>query len=114
MPSATRSIDGVDVISLSGRLDAAVARAVREEIKVVIEEGSGKLVIDLSDVKFVDSSGLSVLVLALKAAHAKGGRLALLKVNSTVRSLLELTRLHRVFEIFDDEEKACSRLAAAR
>ncbi len=114
MASATRSVDGVDVISLSGRLDAAAAPEVREEIRALIELGSGKLVIDLNDVKFVDSSGLSVLVLALKAAHAKGGKLALLKVNSTLRSLLELTRLQRVFEIYDDEEKACSRLAAAR
>jgi len=104
-------VNKVDIISLTGRLDAAVAPEVREEINRVVDDGPGNLLLDLSGVTFVDSSGLSVLVLALKSANAKGGKAALFKVNPTVRSLLELTRLHRVFEIFDDEEQACASLA---
>ena len=111
MPLSTRSVSNVDVISLTGRLDAAVAPEIREEIEAAVSEGNGKLLLDLSGVTFIDSSGLSVLVLALKSANARGGRVALCKVNSTVRSLLEMTRLHRVFQIFDDEKSACASLS---
>ena len=60
----------------------------------------------------IDSSGLSVLVSAREAARAAGGDVLLLKPNSTVRSLIELTRLQEIFEIFGNEQHAVERLAS--
>jgi anti-anti-sigma factor len=110
MALATKSINTVDLITLTGRLDAAIAPELREELKSFIERGHTRLAIDLRGVTFVDSSGLSVLVMTLKWTSARGGRAALLHVSPTVRSLLELTRLQRLFETFDDEAQALRRL----
>jgi len=110
MSLPSRTVDGVEVVALAGRLDAASAPEVREQIKEVIHAGIGKVLIDLSAVKFLDSSGISVLVGAMKEASSRGGRIALLKVPPTVRSLLELTRLHRVFDSYEDESLACRML----
>lgn len=110
MSLPTRTVDGVEVVAISGRLDAAVAPEVRGSLKDLIQAGAGKVLIDLSGVKFLDSSGISVLVGAMKEATSRGGRIALLKVPPTVRSLLELTRLHRVFDSFEEEALACKSL----
>ena len=107
MSLPAKTVDGVEIVALSGRLDAANAPEVREQIRGLIHSGAGKVLIDLSGVKFLDSSGISVLVGAMKEASSKGGRVALLRVPPTVRSLLELTRLHRVFDTFEDESHAC-------
>ncbi len=97
---------GVDVVKLPERLVMANATEAREAIKGVIERGSGKLILDMSDTTFMDSSGLAVLVSSLRATHSKSGEVILVNVGNTVRALLELTRLHTVFSIFDDEAGA--------
>jgi len=105
-----RTLGNVEVVSFSGSLDASVATQIRKELKEVFDDGKIRVVIDLGDVSFVDSSGLSVLVTALKTARAAGGDVVLSRVNPSVRSILELTRLHRVLEVFEDPEAAAARL----
>lgn len=78
----------------------------RDKLKMVVEQGIGKLIIDLSEVTIIDSSGLSVLISALKAIQLKEGRMALVRLSPVVQSLIELTRLHHVFEIFLTTEAA--------
>ena len=108
----SRSARGpVDVLSFPGTINAATTAAVRQELKELIQSGRSKLVMDLSGVRFVDSSGLSVFVVALKAAGAAGGDVVLLHLTPEVRSVVELTRLHRVFEIFDDVDAAIAKLS---
>ena len=104
------AIEGIDIATLSGRLAMADVPQVRQKLLEIIEQGKGKLILDLAQVGFMDSSGLSVLVSAFKATRAKGGDVALLHLNSTVRSLIELTRLQQIFSIFDDEATALARL----
>ncbi len=111
MSLLAKMVEGVEVVALSGRLDAANAIEVRDQIRGLIQAGEGRVLIDLSGIKFLDSSGISVLVGAMKEANSKGGRIALLRVPPTVRSLLELTRLHRVFDTFEDEDHACRVMA---
>jgi|APFre7841882590_1041340.scaffolds.fasta_scaffold02689_3 anti-sigma B factor antagonist len=106
-----RTLAGIDIIQLSGRLVLADTPAVRQSLKAAIEQGSGKLILDLGGVSFMDSSGLSVLISAFKAAQAKGGKVALLNLTPAVRSLIELTRLQQVFAIYDDEAIAIARLS---
>lgn len=106
-----RSVGNVEVVALSGRLDASAAPQVRQLLRGLVDQGRSRLVVDFADVGFVDSSGLSVLVTALKAARAAGGDVVVLNPTDNVRSLLELTRLHRVFLVFNDEASAVSSFA---
>ncbi|MBK7541122.1 MAG: STAS domain-containing protein [Candidatus Competibacteraceae bacterium] len=105
-----RTVDGIDVIALAGRLVMADVPQVRQRLLETVERGGGKLILDLAEVGFMDSSGLSVLVSTFKAARLKNGEVVLLHPSPTVRSLIELTRLQQIFSIFDDENMALSRL----
>ncbi len=100
------------IVTLSGRLDAAGSPAVRRSLRELFAADHRFLVLDFAEVSFVDSSGLSVLVTALKNARAAGGDIALIRVGDQARMLLELTRLHRVFLVADDAETAMTALAA--
>ena len=102
----------VQLVSLSGELTAAVAPDVRKKLRQLLENGKVRLLIDLSEVSFIDSSGLSALVVTFKAARGAGGDVVLLRPQPTVRSLIELTRLHHVFQIFDDRDVAHRAMAA--
>jgi len=102
--------DGVDIVKLPERLMMADAAAARASLKDIITQGSGKLILDLTDTTFMDSSGLAVLVSSLQAARKKDGDVHLVGMGTTVRALFELTRLHAVFQIFDDEAGALKAL----
>jgi len=97
---------GIDIVQVSGHLVMAAAADARSKLKEFINDGSGKLIIDLKLAEFVDSSGLSVLVSSLQAARKKAGDVYLVGPSKDVRALLELTRLHTVFQVFDDEAGA--------
>lgn len=84
---------------------------VRKQIRHLLENGSNKLILDLSEVEFCDSSGLSVLVSSLKIAEVRGGEVVLLNPTDEVRMLIELTRLHKIFEIFEDQQSAICHFA---
>lgn len=101
-----RNVEGVDIVALAGRLVMADVPQVRQRLLATVERGNGKLVLDLAEVGFMDSSGLSVLVSVFKAARLKNGDVALLHLSPTVRSLIELTRLQQIFTIFEDEAAA--------
>jgi anti-sigma B factor antagonist len=98
--------DGVDIVRLPERLMMANAADARGSLKNIINNGSGKLILDLTNTAFMDSSGLAVLVSSLQAARKKDGEVYLVGMGATVRALFELTRLHTVFQIFDDEAGA--------
>jgi anti-sigma B factor antagonist len=103
--------DSIDIVELSGRLIMADVPDVRKQLIGIIDAGQGKLILDLAGVGFMDSSGLSVLVSAYKAVRSKGGDMVLLSPTPTVQALIELTRLHQVFEIFSDRAAAMARLS---
>jgi anti-anti-sigma factor len=104
--------DTIDTVNLSGRLMMADANEVREKLKQIIEQGSGKLLIDLDGLTFIDSSGCSVLISAFKAIRTRQGRLVLCSLSPEIQSLIELTRLNEIFEIFAEKEAALSALQA--
>ena len=88
------------------RLDAHNSGELKTQMLTFFDEGKNNLVIDLKAVRFVDSSGLGSLVSGFKNASARNGNLKLCGLQPQVRSMFELTRLHRVFEIFPDSEEA--------
>lgn len=106
-----RNENGIDIVKLPERLMMADAGEARASIKDIIGQGSGKLILDLADTTFMDSSGLAVLVSSLQAARKKEGDVYLVCMGDTVRALFELTRLHTVFQIFDDEAGALRALS---
>lgn len=101
-----RQVQGIDLVQLPERLVMANAGDARSELKRILQEGRGQLVIDLATTEYMDSSGLAAIVSALQTARAKGGDVHLARMNDTLRALFELTQLHKICQIFDDTESA--------
>lgn len=93
---------------LDERMDAHNSSDLKERMLQLFDDEKCHIVIDLTQVRFVDSSGLGALVSGFKNASARNGNLKLSGLQPQVKSMFELTRLHRVFEIFPDVEDALS------
>ncbi len=88
------------------RLDAHNSGDLKSEMLKYFEDGNKNILIDLKDVRFIDSSGLGALVSGFKNAISHQGSLKLASLQPQVKSMFELTRLHRVFEIFTSMNEA--------
>lgn len=96
------TIQDVDVLALEGRLDASSAEDFKNGVQELIRDGRVNIVVDLGAVNFLDSSGLGSLVAALRSVNKLDGDIKLASLQEPVRLIIELTRLHRVFDIFDN------------
>ncbi|HXH14025.1 MAG TPA: STAS domain-containing protein [Alphaproteobacteria bacterium] len=92
-------------VLLVDELDASNAGEFKRDVAPVLE-ANPQLVFDLSRLRFVDSSGLGAFLSCLRQVNAKGGDLKLCGLSKPVRTVFELVRLHRIFEIFDTQEQA--------
>lgn len=102
----TETIGNVVIVTLPGEtLDAGNAKVLKDNLGNILQPGA-KLVFDLSQLRFVDSSGLGLLLSSLRQVHNTGGDLKLCGMNKAVRALFELVRMHRVFEIFATRDEA--------
>jgi anti-sigma B factor antagonist len=102
-----KAAGGVRVLDLRGRLTLGEeTEALRFKVKQLIEEGHRRLILDLAEVAYIDSVGLSTLVSSYTSARKVGGDLKLLRLPRGVHQLLQITRLCTVFEIYDDLEAA--------
>jgi anti-sigma B factor antagonist len=108
----SRSAGPVEVVSLSGTLDAWSEPDVRAALKGVIDGGRTCLALDLSALRRIDSSGLSALLSVLKAARSAGGDVVLLRPSAAVVSVLRLTRLDQILEAYADEGATLGRFGA--
>lgn len=102
------------ILTLKDRMTAANAPILKEQIKKLIASGIVELIFDLGQVTFLDSSGLAVLVSALKATHEKNGWVRLSGMNPQVQSIFQMTMLDRVFEIYPDVESALQAVASSQ
>lgn len=110
MKMKTESLEGRTVLTvLEERLDASNSAELRDAILSQLEPEGRQLVLDLSQVSFIDSSGLGALLSGFKTANLRSGTLVLAGLQPRVQSMFELTRLHRVFEIFPSTAAALSR-----
>ncbi len=99
--------DDIVIISVEEeRMDAHNSGDLKEQMLQLFDEGKCSLIIDLNAVRFIDSSGLGALVSGFKNASAREGSLKLCCLQPQVRSMFELTRLHRVFEIHTNQNEA--------
>ena len=101
--ASTRWEGGVAVVSVSGELDLATAPGVRTELEHVIRQGGEGLHVDLSDVRFVDSTGLGVLVWAWEQARAQRMDYLVVNPSATAVRVLEQSGLARIFDVESDE-----------
>lgn len=102
----TDTLDTVTLVKVEEELDARNAQQAKDFFKGLVNDGHEQVVVDLSGLTFVDSSGLGALVTGLKAARQVNGDVRLCSLTGPVKSIFELTRLFRVFEIFEDREQA--------
>ncbi|PYM08569.1 MAG: hypothetical protein DMD82_02090 [Candidatus Rokuibacteriota bacterium] len=96
----------VTLVVPKGDLDMATADQMKRTLSDLIEKGQSKLVMDLTRVAYVDSSGLGALVAAMKQARAAGGNLKLCSLQEDVRSIFEMTRLIKVMAVHSDRQEA--------
>lgn len=107
------SYDSANVVHMPEKLTMANANSVKQQLTEMIDDGKTNLVIDLAGMSFTDSSGLAVLVAVYKNIQKLGGSAVILSPQPAVQSLLELTRLQELFEIYQDPNAAIERVSQA-
>jgi len=102
----TREAEGRTVVSVAGEIDVYTAPRLREEITELVAAGTYDIVIDMSEVEFLDSTGLGVLVGGLKKVRAHDGSLHLVCNQDRLLKIFRITGLAKVFVIHDTAEAA--------
>jgi anti-sigma B factor antagonist len=97
---------GAHIVNMRGELHVSTAPQFAQRISDVIYINKTAIVLDMTAVEFIDSTGLSVMLNALRVVTQIGGRLALVCTNPTVLRLFQITNLDSTFDIFDDREGA--------
>lgn len=107
MKIETRTVNGVTVLDVSGKITLAEGSVdIRKSVRDLMDSGRDQILLNLGDVKYIDSSGIGELVSSFTTVTNKGGKLKLLNLTLKIRELLAITKLLTVFECFDDESEA--------
>ncbi len=107
MKASVRQVEGVIVVDLSGRIKLGEGSSVlRETVKDLLSKGHKKILLNLGDISYIDSSGIGELVSAFTSVRNQGGELKLLNLTRKVHDLLQITKLYTVFDVKDDETAA--------
>ncbi len=103
----SRQVGDVTVVDAAGRITLGEgASAFRDTVRDLAAKGNKKLLINLSEVSYIDSSGIGEMVSAFTSVTNAGGQLKLIGLSKRVKDLLQITKLYTVFEAFDDETEA--------
>jgi anti-sigma B factor antagonist len=103
----TRTSNGVTILDIHGKITIGEGSAeIRNTVRDLLQAGKKKILLNLGDVSYVDSSGIGELVSSFTTVTNQGGELKLLNLTKKLRELLAITKLLTVFESFDDEETA--------
>ncbi|HWG49884.1 MAG TPA: STAS domain-containing protein [Candidatus Acidoferrales bacterium] len=107
MKANSRQVNGVTVVDMSGRITLGEGSVVlRDTIRDLLSKGQKKILLNLGNVTYIDSSGIGELVSAFTSVRNQGGELKLLNLTKKVHDLLQITKLYTVFDIKDDETAA--------
>lgn len=107
-----RQVGDVVVVDAVGRLTLGEGSSTfRDALRDLVAQGHKKIVLNLGDVSYIDSSGIGELVSAFTTVTNQGGRFKLLNLTKRVQDLLQITKLYTVFEVFDDEAAAAGSFA---
>ena len=100
----TRHLNGIAIIDLRGRITLGEGSVtVRDTVHDLLSKGQKRILLNLGDVNYIDSSGIGELLSAFIAAKKQGGELKLLNLSKKVHDLLQITKLYTVFDVKDDE-----------
>jgi anti-sigma B factor antagonist len=104
---STRQVGDVSVVDVAGRITLGEgASTLRETIRDLAAKGNKKILLNLGDVSYIDSSGIGELVSAYTTVTNQGGSLKLLGLTKRVKDVLQITKLYTVFDVFDSETSA--------
>lgn len=108
----TRPInDSTQLIEIRGEIDVYTSPSVKNTINELIENGCFNLIISLENVRYIDSTGLGVLIGAIKRVREHDGRIVLVCNNVQIRKIFAITGLVKIFEIFETQEEATKALS---
>ena len=117
MSTSIRELGGLTIVDISGRIQLGEeSAALRDLVCDLLGKGHKKILFNLGDVNYIDSSGLGHLVSAFTSVRKQGGELKLLNLSKNVHNVMQMTRLYTVFDIMDNEAlavKSFSQSAAA-
>jgi anti-sigma B factor antagonist len=103
----SRQVGEVTVVDVEGRITLGEgSSALRDELRHLISTNRKKIVLNLADVTYIDSSGIGQLVAGFTTVSNQGGKLKLLGLTKRMKDLLTITRISSIFELFDDEGAA--------
>jgi len=103
----TRQVNDITVIDVSGRITLGEGSSViRDAVRDLIASGNKKILLNLGDVSYIDSSGVGELVSGYTSVTNAGGTLKLLNLTKRVKDLLQITKLYTVFDVHEDEAHA--------
>jgi anti-sigma B factor antagonist len=112
MKATSRQVNGVMIVDLSGRITLGEGSVIlRDTVRNLLGKGSKKILLNLGDVSYIDSSGIGELVSAYTTVRNQGGELKLLNLTKKVHDLLQITKLYTVFDVKDDETSAVKAFA---
>jgi len=104
---STRETEGVTIVDISGQITLGEETGeLRKVVRDLVDKGKKKIVLNLAQVHYIDSSGVGELVGSYTTVRGKGGQLKLLNLTKKVHDLLQITKLYTVFDIRDDEFSA--------
>ena len=107
MKTSTRQVNGIVIVDLSGRITLGEGSVLlRDLVRDLVTKGQRKILLNLGDVTYIDSSGIGELVSAFTTVRNQGGELKLLNLTKKVHDLLQITKLYTVFDVKDDEAAA--------
>ncbi|HEX8297453.1 MAG TPA: STAS domain-containing protein [Chthoniobacteraceae bacterium] len=106
MDAATKPTTGI--LALEGEIDLHRSPEVKDSLQPLIEQKLPRILIDMSAVDYIDSSGLAVFIETLQRVVSYGGKFGLFGLRESVRSIFDIARLDQVFQIFPDEASAQS------
>lgn len=103
---STRQQDDHVVVATTGEIDLHTAPRLQADLAELMQDGSARLIVDLSGVEFCDSTGVNVLLAAMRRAHEQNGSLSLVSPQAAVRKVLGITGLDSVFPVRESVEEA--------
>ena len=107
LKATNRDIGSATVVDISGRITLGEGSVIlRDTVRDLLSKGNKKIVLNLAEVNYIDSSGIGELVSAFTTTKNQGGELKLLNLTKKVNDLLQITKLYTVFDVKDDESSA--------
>jgi anti-sigma B factor antagonist len=107
MKTSTRQVDEVTIVDCSGRITLGEGSVIlRDQVRELLSKGQKKILLNLAEVTYIDSSGIGELVSAFTTVRNQGGELKLLNLTKKVHDLLQINQLYTVFDVKEEEAAA--------